>query len=231
MPIILKNVIKKYGKGQAEFNALNGISLKIKDGEMLAIMGQSGSGKSTLLNILGFIDKASLGEYYFNGENVSDLDEYELAEYRNKKIGFVFQYFALLNDYTVYENIELPLLKRKLSKKDRKTIIEEYLNKFGILDQKNKRPQEISGGQQQRTAIIRALVTNPSYILADEPTGALDKKTGESIMEMLKEINIAGKTIIIVTHDSNIASLCDRIVNIEDGKLIKEGNYGSIRSD
>jgi len=231
MPIILKNVIKKYGKGQAEFNALNGISLKIKDGEMLAIMGQSGSGKSTLLNILGFIDKASLGEYYFNGENVSDLDEYELAEYRNKKIGFVFQYFALLNDYTVYENIELPLLKRKLSKKDRKTIIEEYLNKFGILDQKNKRPQEISGGQQQRTAIIRALVTNPSYILADEPTGALDKKTGESIMEMLKEINIAGKTIIIVTHDSNIASLCDRIINIEDGKLIKEGNYGSIRSD
>jgi len=231
MPIILKNVIKKYGKGQAEFNALNGISLKIKDGEMLAIMGQSGSGKSTLLNILGFIDKASLGEYYFNGENVSDLDEYELAEYRNKKIGFVFQYFALLNDYTVYENIELPLLKRKLSKKDRKTIIEEYLNKFGILDQKNKRPQEISGGQQQRTAIIRALVTNPSYILADEPTGALDKKTGESIMEMLKEINIAGKTIIIVTHDSNIASLCDRIVNIEDGKLNKEGNYGNIRSD
>jgi len=194
-------------------------------------MGQSGSGKSTLLNILGFIDKASLGEYYFNGENVSDLDEYELAEYRNKKIGFVFQYFALLNDYTVYENIELPLLKRKLSKKDRKTIIEEYLNKFGILDQKNKRPQEISGGQQQRTAIIRALVTNPSYILADEPTGALDKKTGESIMEMLKEINIAGKTIIIVTHDSNIASLCDRIVNIEDGKLNKEGNYGNIRSD
>ena len=231
MPIILKNVIKKYGKGQAEFNALNGISLKIEDGEMLAIMGQSGSGKSTLLNILGFIDKASLGEYYFNGENVSDLDEYELAEYRNKKIGFVFQYFALLNDYTVYENIELPLLKRKLSKKERKTIIEEYLNKFGILDQRNKRPQEISGGQQQRTAIIRALVTNPSYILADEPTGALDKKTGESIMEMLKEINIAGKTIIIVTHDSNIASLCDRIVNIEDGKLNKEGNYGNIRSD
>ena len=231
MPIILKNVIKKYGKGQAEFNALNGISLKIEDGEMLAVMGKSGSGKSTLLNILGFIDKASLGEYYFNGENVSDLDEYELAEYRNKKIGFVFQYFALLNDYTVYENIELPLLKRKLSKKERKTIIEEYLNKFGILDQKNKRPQEISGGQQQRTAIIRALVTNPSYILADEPTGALDKKTGESIMEMLKEINIAGKTIIIVTHDSNIASLCDRIINIEDGKLIKEGNYGSIRSD
>jgi putative ABC transport system ATP-binding protein len=218
LPIILKNVVKMYGKGDAEFSALNGINLKIKDGEMVAIMGQSGSGKSTLLNILGFIDKVSSGEYYFNGENVSDLSASDLAKYRNTCIGFVFQYFALLNDYTVYENIELPLLKRKLSKKERIKLIEEYLDKFEIMEQRNKRPQELSGGQQQRTAIIRALVTNPSYILADEPTGALDKKTGESIMKVLKEINKMGKTIIIVTHDINIARVCDRTINIEDGK-------------
>ncbi|MBC8060655.1 MAG: ABC transporter ATP-binding protein [Clostridiaceae bacterium] len=219
MPILLKNIVKRYGKAEAQFSALNGISLKIEDGEMVAIMGQSGSGKSTLLNILGFIDQISEGEYYFNGENVSDLNPYELAEYRNTKIGFVFQYFALLNDYTVFENIELPLLKRKLSKKERKIIIEEFLNKFAIMDQRNKRPQAISGGQQQRTAIIRALVTNPSYILADEPTGALDKKTGESIMNLLKDINKTGKTIIVVTHDRNIASFCDRVINIEDGLI------------
>ena len=226
MSIVLKNVVKRYGKGDAEFSALNNISLKIEDGDMVAIMGQSGSGKSTLLNILGFIDQISDGEYYFDGENVSNLMSSELAEYRNTRIGFVFQYFALLNDYTVYENIELPLLKRKLPKRERRTIIEEYLNKFGIIDQKNKRPLEISGGQQQRTAIIRALVTNPSYILADEPTGALDKKTGESIMTVLKDINKMGKTIILVTHDSSVASICDKIIHIEDGRLIQiNGDY------
>ncbi|WP_264167679.1 ABC transporter ATP-binding protein [Clostridium tagluense] len=187
---------------------------------MVAIMGTSGSGKSTLLNILGFIDKISNGEYYFDGENVETLTSVELAEFRNKKVGFVFQYFALLNDYTVYENIQLPLLKTKLSKKEKKKIIEEYLIEFGITSQKNKRPQEISGGQQQRVAIIRALVTNPSYILADEPTGALDKKNGEAIMNILKDLNKNGKTIIIVTHDNNVANFCDRIITIDDGKII-----------
>ncbi|MCB2311550.1 ABC transporter ATP-binding protein [Clostridium tagluense] len=194
--------------------------MKIEDGEMVAIMGTSGSGKSTLLNILGFIDKISNGEYYFDGENVETLTSVELAEFRNKKVGFVFQYFALLNDYTVYENIQLPLLKTKLSKKEKKKIIEEYLIEFGITSQKNKRPQEISGGQQQRVAIIRALVTNPSYILADEPTGALDKKNGEAIMNILKDLNKNGKTIIIVTHDNNVANFCDRIITIDDGKII-----------
>lgn len=220
MSIILKNIIKKFGKDNTSFSALSNISLKIEDGEMVAIMGPSGSGKSTLLNILGCIDQVTSGEYYFNGENVENLSPVELAEFRNKKVGFVFQYFALLNDYTIYENIELPLIKRKLSKKERKKIIEVYLNKFGIIEQKNKRPQEISGGQQQRVAIIRALVTNPSYILADEPTGALDKKNGDSIMHILKELKKDGKTIIIVTHDSNIANFCDRIITIEDGKIV-----------
>ncbi|MBU3127645.1 ABC transporter ATP-binding protein [Clostridium sp. FP2] len=220
MPIILKNVTKNFGKGDATFSALSNVSLKIEDGEMVAIMGTSGSGKSTLLNILGFIDKISNGEYYFDGENVETLTSVELAEFRNKKVGFVFQYFALLNDYTVYENIQLPLLKTKLSKKEKKKIIEEYLIEFGITSQKNKRPQEISGGQQQRVAIIRALVTNPSYILADEPTGALDKKNGEAIMNILKDLNKNGKTIIIVTHDNNVANFCDRIITIDDGKII-----------
>lgn len=220
MPIILKNVSKSFGKDNYKFNALSNISLKIEDGEMIAIMGASGSGKSTLLNILGCIDNITSGEYYFNGQNVENLSPNELAEFRNKKVGFVFQYFALLNDYTIYENIELPLLKGKLPKSKRRDIIEKYLNEFGIISQKNKRPQEISGGQQQRAAIIRALVTDPSYILADEPTGALDKKTGYDIMDILKELNKDGKTIIIVTHDSNIASFCDRILNIEDGRIV-----------
>lgn len=134
----------------------------------------------------------------------------------------MFQYFALLNDYTIYENIELPLLKRKISKKERIKIIDEYLSRFGIIDQKNKRPKEISGGQQQRAAIIRALVTNPSYILADEPTGALDKKNGESIMNIFQELKKNGKTIIIVTHDSNIADFCDRIITIQDGVIVDQ---------
>lgn len=222
MAIVLKNVVKKYGRYDTEFNALSEISLKIEDGEMVAIMGPSGSGKSTLLNILGGIDEITSGEYFFNGENINELSSNELAEFRNKKVGFVFQYFALLNDYTIYENIELPLLKRKISKKERIKIIDEYLSRFGIINQKNKRPKEISGGQQQRAAIIRALVTNPSYILADEPTGALDKKNGESIMNIFQELKENGKTIIIVTHDSNIANFCDRIITIQDGVIVNQ---------
>lgn len=222
MAIVLKNVVKKYGRDNTEFNALSEISLKIDDGEMVAIMGPSGSGKSTLLNILGGIDEITYGEYFFNGENIKELTSNELADFRNKKVGFVFQYFALLNDYTIYENIELPLLKRKISKKERIKIIDEYLSRFGIIDQKNKRPKEISGGQQQRAAIIRALVTNPSYILADEPTGALDKKNGESIMNIFQELKKNGKTIIIVTHDSNIADFCDRIITIQDGVIVDQ---------
>ena len=222
MAIILKNVVKKYGRDNTEFNALSEISLKIDDGEMVAIMGPSGSGKSTLLNILGGIDEITDGEYFFNGENIKELTSNELADFRNKKVGFVFQYFALLNDYTIYENIELPLLKRKISKKERIKIIDEYLSRFGIINQKNKRPKEISGGQQQRAAIIRALVTNPSYILADEPTGALDKKNGESIMNIFQELKKNGKTIIIVTHDSNIANFCDRIITIQDGVIVNQ---------
>lgn len=220
MSIVLKKINKKYGKDEAEFNALNNISLNIENGEMVAIMGTSGSGKSTLLNILGCIDHATSGEYYFNGQDVRLLSSSELAEFRNKKIGFIFQYFALLNDYTVFENIELPLIKAKMQKKERRAIIDEYLKKFDIINQRNKRPQELSGGQQQRVAIIRALVTNPSCILADEPTGALDKTTSESIMKILKEINSEGKTIIIVTHDRKIANYCDRIVEIEDGRIV-----------
>ena len=221
MPIVLNNINKKYGEGDGEVNALVDISLKIDDGEMVAVMGPSGSGKSTLLNILGCIDNATSGEYYFNGEDLSKLNSLELAQYRNSQIGFVFQYFALLNDYTIYENIEMPLLKRKQPKKERRKLVEDYLKQFGIIEQKNKRPSEISGGQQQRAAIIRALVTNPSCILADEPTGALDKKTSENIMSILKDINKQGKTIVIVTHDINVARCCDRIINIEDGRILR----------
>jgi putative ABC transport system ATP-binding protein len=224
MPIVLNRITKNYGKGTSEFSALDNVSLKIDDGEMVAVMGPSGSGKSTLLNILGCIDTPTKGEYYLDEYNVEKLSPGELAFLRNEKVGFIFQYFALLNDYTVYENIELPLLKKGLRKKDRQDMINRYMGRFGILEQGKKRPQELSGGQQQRAAIIRALVTNPSYILADEPTGALDTKTSSNILEILKEINREGKTLVIITHDPKVAEQCKRVIRIQDGEIIDDIN-------
>ncbi|MBN1040342.1 ABC transporter ATP-binding protein [Clostridium botulinum] len=219
--IQLKNINKIYGKGESELIALKNIDLTIKKGEFLAIMGSSGSGKSTLLNIMGCMDIPTNGEYYLNNMLIKNLSNNELSKIRNSTVSFIFQHFALIKDYTVYDNIELPLLHRKVSSKEKKDLILKYSHKLGISDKLYKKPTELSGGQQQRVAICRALVSESQIILADEPTGALDSNTGKSILDLLKEINKEGKTIIIVTHDLKIASYCDRTIIINDGKINK----------
>ena len=217
--IELKNIKKIYGKGDAEVDALRGIDLSIEKGEMIAIIGASGSGKSTLLNILGFLDKPTEGSYLLNGQSVGKLGDKILARNRNKYVGFVVQNFALIEDYTVFQNIKVPLDYTKISKKEKKQRIVTLLDKMKISDKKDKLPKELSGGQNQRVAIARALVNDPEIILADEPTGALDSKTGEDVMAIFKEFNKEGKTVIIITHDEKIANMCKRIIKIEDGKL------------
>lgn len=213
------NIKKVYGKGDGQVIALNDINLKVEKGEMLAIMGSSGSGKSTLLNILGFLDKQTEGQYYFNGELVEAFNDKKLSKFRNKHIGFVVQNFALIQDYTVFENIKVPLDYTKVSLKDKKKKVDEVLKYVGIFDKKEKLPRELSGGQNQRVAIARALVNDPDVILADEPTGALDSINMEKIMELLKKFNDEGKTIIIITHDNKVAKKCKRILYIEDGEI------------
>lgn len=220
--ISLQRVSKTYGSLGAQVQALKKVDLEIAKGEMVAIMGPSGSGKSTMLNIMGCLDVPSSGHYYLKGEKVSDLHTDELARARNVNIGFVFQQFNLLNEYTAQENVELPLIYRgqfekKILKNERINKAISLLKKVGLGDHIHKRPSELSGGEQQRVAIARALVGDPSIILADEPTGALDQKTGEGIMELLLEINRSGKTVVIVTHDSKVASYCNRIIHMEDG--------------
>ncbi|MBS4957195.1 MAG: ABC transporter ATP-binding protein [Clostridium sp.] len=216
--IEIKNLSKVYDN---EIKVLDNINLSIKKGELIAIMGPSGSGKSTLLNILGLIDVQSSGNYYIEGKEVKDLMKAKPNLVRNKLFSFIFQYYALLKQYTVIENVMLPLTYRKISNKERveKSIL--YLKKVGLFHLKDKKINKLSGGQQQRVAIARALVTEPEIILADEPTGNLDQKTGQDIMDLLIEINAAGKTVIIVTHDYNIAKQCSRIVRVIDGKIFQ----------
>ena len=219
--IKLIDIGKTYGKGtDAETIALKKINLTINEGDFISIMGPSGSGKSTLLNILGCIDNPTEGKYYLNNKEVSLLKGKELATIRNEEIGFVFQNFNLLYDYNLIDNISLPLSysKKKLPKV--KTAI-DMLDKLGLGAHKLKTPDKLSGGQKQRVAIGRALINNPKIILADEPTGALDRKTVMEVMEMLKNINSEGKTVIIITHDYNIAKQCNKIIKIEDGNLSK----------
>ena len=216
--IEIKNLSKVYDN---EIKVLDNINLSIKKGELIAIMRPSGSGKSTLLNILGLIDVQSSGNYYIEGKEVKDLMKAKPNLVRNKLFGFIFQYYTLLKQYTVIENVMLPLTYRKISNKERveKSIL--YLKKVGLFHLKDKKINKLSGGQQQRVAIARALVTEPEIILADEPTGNLDQKTGQDIMDLLIEINAAGKTVIIVTHDYNIAKQCSRIVRVIDGKIFQ----------
>lgn len=217
--IRLENLDKIYGEKENKLYALKNINICIKPGEMIAIMGPSGSGKSTLLNIMGFIDEATDGKYIFNGTESSQLHKNKFHKFRNKEIGFIFQYFALLKEYSALDNVMLPLSYRKISKHTCKKMALEYMDKLGIKSLSDKLPTQLSGGQQQRVAIARALVGNPEVILADEPTGALDQETGENIMKLLCEVNASGKTIIIVTHDINIANYCNRIINIKDGMI------------
>ncbi len=220
--IRLENISKIYDVKVDNRKALDSVSLQINDGELVAIMGPSGSGKSTLLNILGCMDTATEGKYYVDEVEVSSLKKSQLDSFRKKHIGFVFQHFALMDYYTTYENIELPLIANNVKKSERKKIVNQQLEHLGIVSQKDKVPKKMSGGQQQRVAIARALVTNANMILADEPTGALDQKTGQEVLALLKEINSTGKTVIIVTHDEKIAINCNRIITISDGKIVSD---------
>lgn len=218
--IELKNVVKVYNADDTSVKALDNISIKIDDGEYIAVMGRSGSGKSTLLNIIGGMEKVTSGQYFCNEKEISSLTIKELDLFRKNNISFIFQNYFLINSYTVSENIEVPLIAKGIPAKKRKNIVDEMMKKIGISDIAKKYPNHISGGQMQRCAIARALASDNSIILADEPTGALDAKTGQEIMELLNNIKTKGKTIILVTHDENIASYADRIVRIENGKIV-----------
>lgn len=215
--IKLNKITKVYNNTSAK--ALNEVSLNIKKGDFISIMGPSGSGKSTLLNIIGCLDTATSGEYYLEDNNISKFNNKQMAKVRNKHFGFIVQYFALLDNYSVYNNVKIPLEYSKDNKKGMKIKIIDTLKKLGIDDKINDTPKQLSGGQCQRVAIARAIINNPDVILADEPTGALDSKTGQEVMNIFKELNKQGKTVIIVTHDKNIAEQTDKIINIVDGKL------------
>lgn len=218
--IELKDISKIYKNGEQETVALKNISLTIQDGEFVVIMGTSGSGKSTLLHILGCMDKPTDGNYRLNGEEITKYNARSLSKIRKSKITFVFQNFALMDKYTAYENIELPLLHRRIPARQRKKMITEAARQLGIESQLNKLPKEMSGGQQQRVALARALVSGADIILADEPTGALDHATSMELMNILKGCNQKGKTVIIVTHDREVAEFADRVINIKDGMII-----------
>ena len=215
----LKNIHKSYQQGSQEFPILKGIDLHVKEGDFLAIMGPSGSGKSTLMNIIGCLDKASAGSYHIEGTDVSDLSDNQLSDLRNQKIGFVFQNFNLMPKLTACQNVELPLTYMKVPKKERRERALEMLRLVGLEERSDFKPMELSGGQKQRVAIARALVTNPSFILGDEPTGALDTKNSVQIMELFKQFNEQGKTIVIITHEPEVAQLCKQTVVLRDGNI------------
>lgn len=215
----LKDIHKSYRQGSQEFPILKGIDLHVKEGDFLAIMGPSGSGKSTLMNIIGCLDKASSGTYHIEGTDVSELSDNQLSDLRNQKIGFVFQNFNLMPKLTACQNVELPLTYMKIPKKERRERALEMLRLVGLEERSDFKPMELSGGQKQRVAIARALVTNPSFILGDEPTGALDTKTSVQIMDLFKQFNDEGKTIVIITHEPEVAQLCKQTVILRDGNI------------
>jgi putative ABC transport system ATP-binding protein len=216
----LEQVSKVYGSGDAEVRALDGVSLTVEEGDFVAVVGPSGSGKSTLMNIIGCLDNPTSGSYLFAGEDVSRMDAYELAHIRNKRIGFVFQQFQLLNDLSAWRNVELPLLYR--SARDRRGMAMRVLEQVGLANRVDHRPNQLSGGQQQRVAIARALVTDPDLVLADEPTGNLDSASSRDILAMLRQLNEAGRTVILITHDPAVAAVAKRVVHTIDGHLGEE---------
>ena len=224
--IDLKNVSKSYRNGDQELQVLKDVHLEVEEGEFVAIMGPSGSGKSTLMNIIGMLDRPTSGEYYLEGEEVAKLSEKKLAKVRNQQIGFVFQQFFLLSKLNALQNVELPLIYAGVSQSKRKALAEQYLKKVELETRMHHLPSEPSGGQKQRVHIARALVNHPSIILADEPTGALDTKTGEQIMELLTELNREGKTIIMVTHEPEIAAFAKRQIVIRDGVISSDSKKG-----
>ncbi len=218
----MKNLYKVYDLGEAEVFALNGVDVKIEKNEYVSIMGPSGSGKSTLMNIIGCLDVPSNGEYVLNNQKVNELVDDELAIIRNKEIGFVFQTFNLLPRATALHNVELPLIYNGTARQQRKEIAKETLEKVGLGDRMHHKPNELSGGQRQRVAVARALVNNPSIILADEPTGNLDSKTGKEIMQLFDDLHKAGNTIILVTHEEEVAQHSHRIIRLLDGAVLSD---------
>jgi len=217
--ISAKNLTKKYGEAPNETVALENISIEIKNGEFTAIVGPSGSGKSTLMHILGCLDKPTEGEYFFRGREVSKLSDNSLAEIRNKQIGFVFQFFNLLPRTSALKNAELPLLYAGVDKEERHSKALKILSSLGLSERVNSTPGQLSGGEQQRVAIARALINNPSVIFADEPTGNVDTKTSREIMKIFQSLNKRGNTIIVITHDPEVATYASRIITVRDGKV------------
>ena len=220
--IELKNISKSYNLGEQELKVLDNINFKVQKGEFVSIIGPSGSGKSTMMNILGLLDVADSGEYLLDNKSIKEANDSILADIRNKKIGFIFQSFNLLPKMNALENVQVPLMYRGMNKKESQKRAYEILEKVGLKGREKHMPSQLSGGQQQRVAIARALIGEPEIILADEPTGALDSKTGNEVMELLQELNREGQTIILITHDISIANRANRIVKMMDGKLEEE---------
>jgi len=220
--IALRDVVKQYTMGGQTVKALDGITLQVQEGEFAAIVGPSGSGKSTLMNIIGCLDAADTGTYLFEGQDITSYTERQLAAIRNQKIGFVFQGFHLLGKLNALENVELPLIYQNMGAAARRRRAMEALEQVGLSDRVKHRPNELSGGQQQRVAIARALATKPAIILADEPTGNLDSRTGREIMTLFRQMNQNGNTIVLITHDNNVAAQAKRRLRIEDGRITEE---------
>lgn len=220
--IQLEDITKTYQMGELELQVLKGISLKVTRGEFIAIMGASGSGKSTLMNIIGCLDRSTTGDYFLDDLNIQEYSDEELAEIRNQKIGFVFQSFNLLPRLSAIENVELPMLYSQVPTKERSRRAVEALTRLGLGDRTHHKPKELSGGQQQRVSIARALVNQPSIVLADEPTGALDSKTSLEIMGLFQELHSQGITLVVITHDEEVAEYARRVVILRDGEVIED---------
>ena len=221
--IVFDNIYQIYEMGDTEVRAADGISFSVKRGEFVAIVGQSGSGKSTCMNIIGALDVPTSGEYYLDGVDVSTLNDNKLADIRNKMLGFIFQQYNLIPKLTVLENVELPLLYAGVPKRKRREAALKSLERVGLTEKAKNLPSQLSGGQQQRVSIARALAGNPSVILADEPTGALDSRTGREVLEFLQQLHSEGNTIVLITHDNSIAVKAQRIIRLQDGKVVYDG--------
>ena len=221
--ITLRDVYKIYGEGlESEVRALDGVSLDIERGEFVAVVGQSGSGKSTMMNVLGCLDIPTRGEYFLDGTDVQELTDKELSRIRNKQIGFIFQQYNLIQSLTVLENVELPLIYQGINADDRYDMAMAALERVGLAGRVKHKPAEMSGGQQQRVAIARAIATKPPIIMADEPTGALDSRTGQEVLKVLQQLNREGSTVILITHDNGIAATARRVVRLQDGKIVED---------
>lgn len=227
----VRDICKVYNPGENEVRALDHVSLTINENEFVAIIGQSGSGKSTLMNMLGCLDVPTSGDYYLHGQNVSNMSDNELSDVRNKEIGFIFQGFNLIAGLTALENVELPLIYRGVSKRERLKLADTALKKVGLENRKDHKPSEMSGGQQQRVAIARAIAQAPPIILADEPTGNLDSGSSKEIMGILRTLNEEGRTVILITHDNEIANQAKRVIKIIDGKIVQDSGCQNEPSD